>query len=59
MADEKSVAGYTFISAWNKPIKNNIEGEKSKNSNLEVRIWRDKKKLAIIILIIFFFIGLF
>ena len=39
--------------------ENNIEGEKSKNSNLEVRIWRDKKKLAIIILIIFFFIGLF
>ena len=36
-----------------------IEGEKSRNSNLEVRIWRNKKIVAIIILFGLFFITRF
>ena len=43
----------------NNDDENNIEGEKSRNSNLEVRIWRNKKIVAIIILIVLFFITLF
>ena len=39
--------------------ENNIEGEKSRNSNLEVRIWRNKKMLATIILIVLFIITRF
>ena len=39
--------------------ENNIEGEKSRNSNVEVRIWRNKIYVAIIILIVLFFITLF
>ena len=37
----------------------NIEGEKSRNSNLEVQIWRNKIIVAIIILIVLFFITRF
>ena len=37
----------------------NIEGEKSRNSNLEVQIWRNKIIVAIIILILLFFITRF
>ena len=33
---------------------NNIEGEKSRNSNVEVKIWRNKKIVVIIILIALF-----
>jgi hypothetical protein len=39
--------------------ENNIEGEKSRNSNLEVRIWRNKILVAIIIFFVLFFITLF
>tara|TARA_B110000914_G_scaffold164702_1_gene145207 strand:- start:84 stop:416 length:333 start_codon:yes stop_codon:yes gene_type:complete len=39
--------------------ENNIEGEKSRNSNLEVLIWRNKIIVAIIILIVLFFITRF
>ena len=39
--------------------ENNIEGEKSRNSNLEILIWRNKILVAIIILIVLFFITLF
>jgi hypothetical protein len=37
----------------------NIEGEKSRNSNLEVQIWRSKITVAIIIIIGLFFITRF
>ena len=37
----------------------NIEGEKSRNSNLEIQIWRNKIIVAIIILIVLFVITLF
>ena len=37
----------------------NIEGEKSRNSNVEVQIWRNKIIVAIIILIVLFVITLF
>ena len=37
----------------------NIEGEKSRNSNLEVQIWRNKIIVAIIILIVLFVITRF
>lgn len=37
----------------------NIEGEKSRNSNLEVLIWRNKILVAIIIFFVLFFITLF
>lgn len=43
----------------NNDDENNIEGEKSRNSNVEVRIWRNKIDVAIIILIVLFFITLF
>jgi len=43
----------------NNDDENNIEGEKSRNSNVEVRIWRNKIYVAIIILIVLFFITLF
>ena len=43
----------------NNDDENNIEGEKSRNSNLEVLIWRNKKMLAIIILIVLFIITRF
>tara|TARA_B110000495_G_scaffold37097_1_gene29770 strand:- start:31 stop:363 length:333 start_codon:yes stop_codon:yes gene_type:complete len=39
--------------------ENNIEGEKSRNSNLEVLIWRNKILVAIIIFFVLFFITLF
>ncbi|MCS5533960.1 MAG: hypothetical protein NZ736_06865 [Candidatus Poseidoniaceae archaeon] len=35
-------------------LEDNIEGEKDRNSNLEIRIFNDKKMLAIIILIALF-----
>ncbi len=38
----------------NNELEDNIEGEKDRNSNLEVRIFNDKKMLAIIILIALF-----
>ena len=40
-------------------VEDNIEGEKDRNSNLEVRIFNDKKMLAIIILIALFIITRF
>ena len=43
----------------NNDDENNIEGEKSRNSNVEVQIWRNKKIVAIIILIVLFFSTLF
>jgi len=43
----------------NNDDENNIEGEKSRNSNLEVRIWRNKILVAIIIFFVLFFITLF
>ena len=43
----------------NNDDENNIEGEKSRNSNVEVRIWRNKIYVAIIILIVLFFITRF
>jgi len=43
----------------NNDDENNIEGEKSRNSNMEVRIWRDKKIVAIIILFGLFIITRF
>ena len=58
------IAGMYKLQTVSKGISNNdgeknIEGEKSRNSNLEVRIWRNKKMLAIIILIVLFFITRF
>ena len=38
----------------NNELEDNIEGEKDRNSNLEIRIFNDKKMLAIIILIVLF-----
>jgi uncharacterized protein (DUF58 family) len=38
----------------NNELEDNIEGEKDRNSNLEIRIFNDKKMLAIIILIALF-----
>ena len=38
---------------------NNIDGEKRRNSNLEVLIWRNKIIVAIIIFFVLFFITLF
>ena len=38
----------------NNDDENNIEGEKSRNSNVEVKIWRNKKIVVIIILIALF-----
>ena len=43
----------------NNDDENNIEGEKSRNSNVEVKIWRNKKIVVIIILFGLFFITLF
>ena len=43
----------------NNDDENNIEGENSRNSNLEVLIWRKKTIVAIIILIGLFIITLF
>ena len=43
----------------NNDDENNIEGEKSRNSNLEVLIWRNKKIVAIIILLGLVIITLF
>ena len=43
----------------NNDDENNIEGEKSRNSNVEVQIWRNKIYVAIIILIVLFFSTLF
>ena len=39
--------------------ENNIDGEKRRNSNLEVLIWRNKIIVAIIIFFVLFFITLF
>ena len=39
--------------------ENNIEGKKSRNSNLEILIWRNKILVAIIIFFVLFFITLF
>jgi len=38
----------------NNELENNFEGEKNRNSNLEIRIFNNKKMLAIIILIALF-----
>jgi hypothetical protein len=53
------IAGMYKLQTVSKGISNNddesyIEGERSRNSNLEVLIWRNKKILAIIILIALF-----
>ena len=38
----------------NNELENNFEGEKNRNSNLEIRIFNNKKMLALIILIALF-----
>ena len=43
----------------NNDDENNIEGEKSRNSNLEILIWRNKILVAIIIFFVLFFITRF